>query len=76
MNVLLTGGAGYIGSHVAVQLIEAGYSVTIFDNLTNSSLSVLESIQAITGEKPKFVLGDLADRDHLLDLMMEIIGSL
>ncbi|MDP8232877.1 MAG: NAD-dependent epimerase/dehydratase family protein [Candidatus Zophobacter franzmannii] len=58
-NILLTGGTGYIGSHTAVELIKAGYNVTIFDNLTNSKLEVLSSIEKITGVKPAFELIDL-----------------
>ena len=61
MNVLLTGGMGYIGSHTALRLIEQGHQVTIFDNLTNSNASVLNSIQSISLTKPNFVQGDILD---------------
>lgn len=54
MNILLTGGLGYIGSHVAVELIEAGHRVVIFDNLSNSKITVLDRIQEITGTRPAF----------------------
>ena len=50
MNILLTGGAGYIGSHVCVELLEAGHEVLIFDNLSNSSKIVLNRIEQITGK--------------------------
>lgn len=61
MNVLLTGGMGYIGSHTALRLIEQGHQVTIFDNLTNSNASVLNSIESISLTKPNFVQGDILD---------------
>jgi len=54
MVVLVTGGTGYIGSHTVVELIEAGYTPIIVDNLVNSSEEVLDKIKAITGVKPKF----------------------
>lgn len=59
--VLLTGGLGYIGSHVAVLLVEAGFETVIFDNLTNSCVSVLERLEKITGKKLSFVEGDVRD---------------
>jgi len=64
-SVLLTGGVGYIGSHTAVVLIEAGYEVVLYDNLSNSRLEVLESIEAITGKRPHFIEGDVRDRERL-----------
>ena len=64
-SVLLTGGVGYIGSHTAVVLIEAGYEVVLYDNLSNSKLDVLESIEAITGKRPHFIEGDVRDRERL-----------
>lgn len=70
-NVLLTGGAGYIGSHVAVELQNAGYSVTILDNLSNSEDSVIDSIGAITGVKPQFYHTDLNDRNELGQIFRE-----
>jgi len=63
--VLLTGGVGYIGSHTAVVLIEAGYEVVLYDNLSNSKREVLESIEAITGKRPHFIEGDVRDRERL-----------
>ena len=59
--VLLTGGLGYIGSHTAIQLIEKGFQLVIIDNLSNSSLEVLDRIYKITKIKPQFELGDLQD---------------
>ncbi|HOF68820.1 MAG TPA: GDP-mannose 4,6-dehydratase, partial [Ruminococcus sp.] len=54
MNVLLTGGTGFIGSHTAVELIMAGYDVVIADDLSNSSSDVVDRIKDITGIVPKF----------------------
>ncbi len=65
MHILLTGGTGYIGSHTAVELIQAGHNVTIIDNLYNSKLTVLDRIETITGKRPKFYKGDILDT-HLL----------
>lgn len=61
MRILVTGGAGYIGSHTVVLLQEAGHQVTIADNLSNAEPSVLERIAAITGVKPDFHLLDVTD---------------
>ena len=68
MKVLLTGGMGFIGSHTAVLLIQNGYDVIIVDNLCNSKKDVLDSIEKITGVKPKFYLGDVQD-EKLLDMV-------
>ncbi|EKK2196314.1 UDP-glucose 4-epimerase GalE [Escherichia coli] len=59
MKVLLTGGLGYIGCHIAVELLQQGHDVVIFDNLSNSHLTVLERIKAITQKKVVFIRGDL-----------------
>lgn len=56
MNILLTGGMGFIGSHTAVVLIEAGHDVVLFDNLSNADRSVLDRIETITGRRPVFIL--------------------
>lgn len=64
--VLLTGGAGYIGSHTAVQLLQAGFNVVILDNLSNSSPESIKRVEHITGKKVEFVQGDIRDR-ALLD---------
>jgi len=60
--ILITGGAGYIGSHTCVQLIEAGFDVVVFDNLCNSSEEALSRVEAIVGQKIPFVEGDI--RSH------------
>ena len=63
--VLLAGGAGYIGSHMAVELIESGYGVVIVDNFRNSSPEVLNRIMKITGHKPVFFEMDIRDKERL-----------
>lgn len=60
-KILVTGGTGYIGSHTTVELQQAGYDVVIIDNLSNSSIDVLDGIEAITGIRPAFVEGDVCD---------------
>ena len=66
MKVLVTGGAGYIGSHTVVELLAAGFDVTIVDNLSNSKQSVLNRIEAIAGRRPNFIEGDVRDRNALM----------
>jgi len=61
MNILLTGGAGYIGSHTAVALAKAGHTVTLLDNLSNSSVSVIDKIAQIVGSRVSFVECDVRD---------------
>ena len=63
MNILLTGGAGYIGSHTAVALSEAGHHVVILDNLCNSDRSVLTRLAKIIGKEIPFVEADVRDQD-------------
>ena len=62
-KVLVTGGTGYIGSHTVVELQAAGYDVIVVDDLSNSSMDVLENIEKISGKKPTFEQFDLADAD-------------
>ena len=61
MNILLTGGAGYIGSHVLVELLSAGYDVAVLDNLCNSSKVSLDGVEKITGKRVRFYEIDLRD---------------
>ena len=68
MNILLTGGTGYIGSHTAVELIEKSHTVEILDNLVNSKITALDHIEQITGVKPKFHQIDLLDFTKLNQL--------
>lgn len=68
MSILVTGGAGYIGSHTCVELIEAGYEVVVVDNLSNSSDVSLDRVEQITGKKPKFYKADILDREALVKI--------
>lgn len=82
MNVLVTGGAGYIGSHTVVQLLEAGNEVVVFDNLVNSSVESLKRVEKITGKSVTFYKGDLLDKDavtevfknHTIDSVIHFAG--
>ena len=65
MNILVTGGAGYIGSHTCVVLLQAGHDVTVIDNLCNSSPIALERVQELAGRQLRFVQGDIRSRDDL-----------
>ena len=62
MQILVTGGAGYIGSHTCVELLQAGYEVVILDNFSNSKPEVLARIEQISGKKPFFYQTDLLDQ--------------
>lgn len=67
-SILVTGGTGYIGSHIVVELIKNSYEVIIIDNLSNSSEKVLERIETITGNRPLFYQFDLRDKAKLGDV--------
>jgi UDP-glucose 4-epimerase len=67
MKVLVTGGLGFIGSHTVVELQNEGFEVVIIDNLSNTSLSVLDGIQNITGKLPAFEKLDLREKDKVQD---------
>ncbi|EAS41273.1 UDP-glucose 4-epimerase GalE [Photobacterium profundum] len=71
MRVLVTGGMGYIGSHTCVQMIEAGMTPIIVDNLYNSKETVLARIEALTGVMPAFFQGDIRDRAFLDKVLSE-----
>ena len=68
MAILVTGGAGYIGSHTCVELLNAGYEVVVVDNLYNSSAKSLERVEQITGKKVTFYEADLLDRQALQEV--------
>ena len=65
MKILVTGGAGYIGSHTCVELLDAGYEVVILDNLYNSSKKAVDRIEEITGKKVSFYENDMLDKEAL-----------
>jgi UDP-glucose 4-epimerase len=70
-KILVTGGAGYIGSHTCVELLHAGAEVVIVDNLCNSKLSVIDRIEQITGRRPAFFQLDIRDKHALQQLFSE-----
>jgi len=82
MNILLTGGAGYIGSHAAVVLTEAGHQVVILDNFCNSQRSVLERLARILGKTVTYVEADIRDtalvkkilKDYQIEAVMHFAG--
>ena len=71
MNVLVTGGAGYIGSHTCVELLENGYGVVVIDNLVNASPESLKRVETITGKAVKFYEGDVRDEALLRKIFAE-----
>lgn len=82
MKILLTGGAGYIGSHTAVELMRAGHDVVIIDNLSNADADVIDKIGQITGRRPVFFQADMLNRgdvetvfrDHQIDAVIHFAG--
>ena len=75
MKILVTGGAGYIGSHTVVELLENGYEVVVMDNLCNSKYESIERVQKITGKTVTFYQTDMLDAEGMnasLDMGDEI----
>jgi UDP-glucose 4-epimerase len=68
-SILVTGGAGYIGSHTVIELLAAGYAVTVVDNLSNSSEEALRRVATISGKQAEFVKGDVRDAALLKTLL-------
>ncbi|MCI5895894.1 MAG: UDP-glucose 4-epimerase GalE [Candidatus Aphodousia sp.] len=69
MRILLTGGAGFIGSHTAVEMVQSGHDVVIFDNFSNSDASVLERLERILGRPVTFEKGDIRDYDRMREVL-------
>ena len=82
MKVLVTGGLGFIGSHTVVELLDSNYEVVIIDNLSNSSIDVVDKIKEITGKEVDFYENDVCDEDaleeiftkHKIDAVMHFAG--
>lgn len=80
--ILVTGGAGYIGSHTCVELLNAGYDVVVLDNLSNSSAEALRRVEALTAKSLTFIQGDIRDADcldevfskHQIDAVIHFAG--
>ena len=78
-RILVTGGTGYIGSHTTVELMQQGYDVTIVDNLSNSSVDVIDGIEAIVGRRPQFAnidCGNYVDLDSVFAKYTDIVGAI
>jgi UDP-glucose 4-epimerase len=81
-TILVTGGAGYIGTHTVLQLLDTGHKVIVVDNLSNSRREALERVEALTGKSVTFYLGDLLDRElleqifltHTIDAVIHFAG--
>lgn len=71
MSVLVTGGAGYIGSHTCIEMLNSGYEVVVIDNLDNSSEESLKRVEKITGKSVKFYKDDVRDKDALRKIFKE-----
>ena len=68
MQILVTGGLGYIGSHTTVELLQKGFDVVIVDDLSNSKLNVFDKIKKITGKNPKLEIIDLKNKSEVKKL--------
>lgn len=68
MTILITGGAGYIGSHTAVELLNEGYDVVVYDNLCNASRESIKRVEKLTGKKVRFYEGDVQDEEALTEM--------
>ncbi len=71
MAILVTGGAGYIGSHTCLEMLEAGYEVVVIDNFSNSSMESINRVEKLTGKKIKFYEADVCDKSALEKIFSE-----
>ena len=72
MAILVTGGAGYIGSHTCVELLNSGYEVIVVDNLSNSSVESINRVKEITGKQFKFYKEDVLNREALTQFLKKM----
>ena len=70
-NVMITGGAGYIGTHTAVELLNKNYNVIIYDNLSNSSKIAVDRVSDITGKEITFYEADILDKEKLKEVLVK-----
>ena len=73
MAVLITGGAGFIGTHTCVELLNAGEEIVVFDNFANSKMSAVENVKKITGKDFPFYEADMLDRDAMEKIFSELV---
>jgi UDP-glucose 4-epimerase len=71
MNVLVTGGAGYIGSHTVLSLLENNYDVIVYDNLANSNIESINRVEKLTGKSVEFIKGDVCDKEKLSNVFKQ-----
>lgn len=76
MAILVTGGAGYIGSHTCVELLNSGYEIVVLDNLSNSSAEALNRVKEITGKDLTFYEADLLDREAVDAVLLKMKSKL
>lgn len=82
MNIFITGGAGYIGSHTVLELLQCNHTIVVLDNLSNSSVASIDRVEQITGKRPVFIEGDIRDRalldgvfaEHNIDIVVHFAG--
>ena len=70
-HVLVTGGAGYVGSHTVVALLESGYKVIVLDNFSNSQEAAIDCVKRICGQRPDLIKGDTGDPELLKSIFMD-----
>ena len=70
-HVLVTGGAGYVGSHTVVALLESGYKVIVLDNFSNSQEAAIDGVKRICGQRPDLIRGDTGDPELLKSIFMD-----